>query len=754
MHRNSAAVGQEFELPGYRGFRPSERAAVATWLESLFAGLDGVYVLDLLTKWLRSYLPALPVDDAQLAEDLTLRGIAVEGIFPAECGGSRFEMDITTNRVDAMNHYGVAREAATIYDLPLAKLEDGLAAPVVETVSGPGFPVRIEAADLCGRFTARVVRGVTVKPATGLIAEYFGSLGQKGISGPVDATNFGWLAMGQPTHVFDLDALEGGIVVRRARAGERLRLLDGTERTLTADDLVVADERKALGLAGVMGGWDSRVTEATKNILVEAAWFDPAAIRASSRRHGLHTDASHRYERGADFNAAPLASHLVTRLVVEQAGGEVTGPMVEVAIPELAAKTAERPRIALRVNEVQRLLGTTLQDGVLETGERTSGLDEAVVAQFLTALGCLLAPTGGDPGEYGVQLPSWRLDLEREIDLIEEVARVYGYNRFADTLPGWSGAVVDQPGRAAEAAIRSTLRGLGYTEAISSTFASAAESASFGEAAAGAVAIGNPLSEEAGMLRPSLLPGMAGMLARNLARDAGAVRLFEMGTVFTGSSAAVHERVGLVLGATGGADAGSLHTSADALLFEVKGAVEALLARFAGQVRFAADGLPAWVEPGRGARVLLDRQPVGVFGELSAAETGTRKLRQTCALAEIDAARLLETPLRQPALRELSRFQAVVRDLSFIFPNAVTWGSMEAAVRGLGIGELQRAEPLEIFRDPKGKAIAHGSYSLLMHFVFQSNERTLTEEELTGWSERIVKTLTALGGVQRAPESA
>ncbi|MEO6924953.1 MAG: phenylalanine--tRNA ligase beta subunit-related protein, partial [Bryocella sp.] len=213
--------------------------------------------MNILTKWLRALLPDLPVDDRQLAEDLTLRGVAVEGEFDAACGRRLFEMDITTNRVDAMNHYGVAREAAAIYELTLAPLAETICAPVQATVAGEGFPVRIEAKDLCGRFTARIVRGVTVKPSTGLIAEYFGALGQKPISGPVDVTNFGWLAMGQPTHVFDLDKLEGGIVVRRAKVGEKLMLLDGTERTLTADDLVVADEKKALALAGVMGGWNS-----------------------------------------------------------------------------------------------------------------------------------------------------------------------------------------------------------------------------------------------------------------------------------------------------------------------------------------------------------------------------------------------------------------------------------------------------------------------------------------------------------------
>jgi len=384
--------------------------------------------VNILTKWLRSYLPDLAVDDRQLAEDLTLRGIAVEGEFDAACGGRLYEMDITTNRVDAMNHYGVAREVAAIYNVALKPLRAGAA--VVETAQGAGFPVRIEARDLCGRFTARVIRGVTVGSSSGVIAEYFSALGQKMISAPVDVTNFGWMAMGQPTHVFDLDKIAGGIVVRRAHAGEKLRLLDGSEKLLVADDLVVADEEKALGLAGVMGGWDSRVTEETKNILVEAAWFDPAAVRASSRRHGLHTDASHRFERGADFDAAPVANNLVSRMIAEQSGGEVVGPLVDVVVPAIVAKTAEREAISLTVSEVSRHLGATA-DGL--------GVGEDVIAQYLSALGCGLTQTAA--GEYAVKLPSWRLDLEREIDLIEEVARVYGYNRFADTLPSFAGAV-------------------------------------------------------------------------------------------------------------------------------------------------------------------------------------------------------------------------------------------------------------------------------------------------------------------------
>ena len=706
--------------------------------------------MDILTSWLRSYLPALDVSDAQLAEDLTLRGIAVEGIFAVEggVGGSRFEMDITTNRVDAMNHYGVAREAAAIYNVALKPLTE--AAPVEpgsespdpghpELWSSEGFPVRIEAGDLCGRFTARVIRGVTVGPSSGLIAEYFAALGQKQISAPVDVTNFGWMAMGQPTHVFDLDKIVGGIVVRHARGGEKLQLLDGTEKTLVAEDLVVADEEKALGLAGVMGGWDSRVTEETKNILVEAAWFDQAAIRASSRRHGLHTDASHRFERGADFNAAPVANNLVTRMVVEQSGGEVVGPLVDVVVAAIAAKTSERAAIVLKVSEVRRHLGATAD---------RLGVGEDVVAQYLSALGCGLTQTG--PGEYAVKLPSWRLDLEREIDLIEEVARVYGYNRFADTLPSFAGAVVELPHVEQERVIRETLRALGFTEAVSSTFVSAEEAEEFG---GGGVAIGNPLSAEAGMLRPSLAPGMATMLALNLHRDVNSVRLFEMGTVFGGSAVEVKERVGLALGATGAAAATALYKAEDALFYEVKGAVEALLAKFVGDVKFETGGLPAWIAAGRGARVLLAGAPVGVFGELSAAELQVRKLRQPCVIASLDGQRLFETALRQPVSRELSRFQAVERDFSFVFPDAVTWAAIDRDLRFLvamsPMEELRSVRPVEIFRDPNGKVIPAGTYSLLLRVAFQSNERTLTEDEITRWSDGVVVQLKGLGGTQR-----
>jgi phenylalanyl-tRNA synthetase beta chain len=706
--------------------------------------------MKILTSWLRHYLPTLSVTDRQLADDLTLRGIAVEGVHELGPGnGHLFEMDITTNRVDAMNHYGIAREAATIYDLPLAPLDTRT--PIGTLVDEP-FPVRIapDAKGLCGRFTAQVLRGVTIATSTGQIAEYFALLGQKQISNAVDASNFVLLGMGHPTHAFDLDKIEGGIIVRLAHKGEKLKLLDGTDRVLEADDLVVADDRKALGLAGVMGGWDSMITPETKNILVEAAWFDQASVRRSARRHGLHTDASHRFERGADFNAAPAANALVTRLILQN-GGKPEGELIDVVDPEVAVRTAARPSIALSVKEVQRHLGTTLDP---------EGITKEIVAQYLTSLGCELLLHGLDV--YAVKLPSWRLDLEREIDLIEEVARVYGYNRFANTLP-MPGIVIAHPTAAKEVAVRTRLLALGFSESISSTFAGQADSDLFyttQQEGHRIVPMENPLSEEASLLRPSLVPGMVAMLAHNLNRDVKEVRLFEQGQTFTGTPPAdgswisdVHESAQLSLGLTGNHIATPLHAPADAPFFELKGAIESVLSLFtpaggASSLTFTAEA-PKWLQPGRSATALLNSQPIAHFGELVHTQRDARKLRQAVYLAQLDLAKLYELPLKKVTAHDLSRFQAVERDFSFTFPDTMRWHTISDAIHALAIPELQRLTPTEIFRDPKGRSVPSAHYALLLKCVFQSGDHTLREDELTTWWSTIIATLTGLGGVIR-----
>ena len=703
--------------------------------------------MNILSQWLRTYVPELNASDRQLADDLTLRGIAVEGVHDLGPGnGSLFEMDITTNRVDAMNHYGIAREAATIYDLPLQPLDTSLPA----AQPGPAFPVEIQTPDLCGRFTARVLRGVTIAPSTGQIAEKFSRLGLKTISNAVDASNCVLHGMGHPTHAFDLDKIEGGIIVRVARRGERLKLLDGSERTLEPDDLVIADHVKALSLAGVMGGWDSMITPDTKNILVEAAWFDPVTIRRSSRRHLLHTDASHRFERGADFNAAPIANALVSKRILES-GGQIEGELTDIVIPQQRARTVDRSPISMSIGEVQRHLGRTVEDT-----PSASALTAERVQRYLTSLGCQLSVTA--PDTFSVKLPSWRLDLEREIDLIEEVARVYGYNRFADTLPT-ALPIQAHPLAAKEAAVRSRLLALGYSEAISSSFAAAAEATSVGPQR-GSIALENPLSEEAGILRPSLLPGMLGMIAHNLNRDVRDVRLFEKGTVFTGCTAHVQEFQSLAIGVTGAARATGLHSAKDAGIFELKGAIESLLSLFAGspddlassaaQAVTYSSTTPAWIEHGRGAVASLNGREIAWFGELATAERDARKLRQAVYVAEIDVQALYALPLRRPTAREISRYQAVERDFSFTFADSVHWDVIDRAVRSLDIPELTRLAPVEIFRDAKGATVPAGHYALLLRCVFQSSDRTLREDELSRWSSQIIDTLKKLGGILRA----
>jgi phenylalanyl-tRNA synthetase beta chain len=652
-----------------------------------------------------------------------------------------------------MNHYGVAREAAAIYGLTLAELD--VALPKARAAAKE-FSVRIEAEDACGRFTARVLRDVTMGESRDWfhgaeVFSYFSLLEQKCISNAVDATNFAWIAMGQPTHVFDLDKIEGGIVVRRAKKGERLKTLDGVERVLDAEDLVVADHKKALGLAGVMGGWETMITAATKNVLVEAAWFDPMAVRRTARQHGLHTDASHRFERGADFDAAPVASALVSRILLAN-GGWLEGELVDVRVPAMEARTARRKPVELALSEVRRILGATVD---------AEGITAATVEGVLKALGCGLASqqvsesaSQRDNAAWLVTLPSWRLDLEREIDLIEEVARVYGYNRFANTLPAFGEGVRALPWAEAESSIRRALLAAGFHEAIASTFCSPAEAALTEPQPGLSVPLGNPLSAEAGVLRPSLVPGMLAMIAGNLNRDVSDVRLFELGTVFSGSTEKVEERPSLSFGAVGSLpEQGALHATRAIEFYDVKGMVEQVLSRFQARAvdfdRFEAEaGLtPEWLHPYRAARVVVDGVTVGWFGQVHPRVAAERKLKEPVLVGEIYLDRLYKLPLREPIAKEISRFQPVRRDFSLVLEESITWEKIDQAVAGLRIPELVEWRAREVFRDAK---LGKGEYALLLGATFQAADRTLREEELQEFQARVVEAVGKVGARLRS----
>ena len=745
--------------------------------------------MKILTNWLRHYLPTLPVTDRQLADDLTLRGIAVEGVHAlGPNNGHLFEMDITTNRVDAMNHYGIAREAATIYNLPLVSLgKDASSRPepkaewrdprissvAPQTSAAPTFPIPIEAKALCGRFTAQVLRNVTIAPSTGQIAEYFTLLDQKQISNAVDASNFVLLGMGHPTHAFDLDKLEGGIIVRLAHKGEKLKLLDGTDRTLEPDDLVVADEKKALALAGVMGGWDSMITPETKNILVEAAWFDPAAVRRSSRRHGLHTDASHRFERGADFNAAPIANALVSKLILQARRPRRRRPHRR-PHPRDRRPHRHRPPINLSVQQVQRHLGTTLDARRHHLRDRPPIPHRARLHPHPKDRRHLLRPTPllasrprARDRPHRRDRPRLRLQPLRQHPPHRDIpsSPTPPPPKKPPSAPASSPSATANPSPAPSPPADADLFHEPHKPGGPSSRSLAGwvierqrDHLPRTRQETTPVPMENPLSEEASLLRPSLIPGMLTMLAHNLNRDVKDVRLFEQGQIFTGTIPAdgtLHRRSPRVPATLPRPHRRHhrnppLHRQ-DAPFFELKGAIESLLSLFTppggpAALTFTAEA-PAWLQPGRSATALLNNQPIAHFGELATPQLEARKLRQPVYLAQLDLARLYDLPLKRVTAHDLSRFQAVERDFSFIFPDSLQWHTIAAAIHALAIPELQSLNPIEVWRDQKKYP---GVYSLLLRTVFQSHDRTLRDEELTHWSTQIIEALTQLGGTLRA----
>jgi phenylalanyl-tRNA synthetase beta chain len=698
--------------------------------------------------WLREFVD-IAVDERQMADDLTLAGIAVESVCQFE-GQTLFEMEIGTNRPDAMCHYGVARECSAIYDIPLKPIAPKLPAP--KPAAKP-FPIEIVDSAGCGRYSARVLRNVKIGPSPAWILDRLRIDEHGGVSNAVDASNYTLMEMGHPTHAFDLDKLEGGkIIVRRARQGETLKTLDGIERKLDSEDLIIADAVKPVGLAGVMGGFDSAISSGTRNILIESAWFDPVSVRKTARRLGMHTDASHIFERGADWGATALACNRVAELVLRTAGGELEGELVD-----CVARRIPRHSLLLRCERVLQLLGQEIPDQ--EIVRILSRLGFSVAAHSSEKLKEMIARATDAPLEFRekmlanvgksawvVDLPSWRLDIEREIDLVEEIARIYGYNKFANTLPAFCGSVVEQPHAAQEAKVRSTLLALGYNEAISSSFISSADANAFSPSVP--VPLANPLSEEQSVMRTSLSSGMLRMLAWNLNRGAANVRLFEMGNVFSApAEEEARERKMVCLGATGNAIQADAHGLTRPYgFFDLKGDIETLLHAF--EIR-NLEFQPAehYHHPGRSACAVADGGRVAWFGQVHPGVTEVFKIKQDVYLAEIDLAQLLQIPLRGFRYEPLSRFPAVDRDFSFLFSDFVTFAQIAASVQALNIAELQSFQPAEIFR---GGAVSQGKYSVLLRTRFQSSERTLRDDEVAQWSAQIIQALEALGGNLRA----
>jgi len=576
---------------------------------------------------------------------------------------------------------------------------------------------------------------ITASPAH--IASRLALVDQRSINNAADASNYTLWEMGHPTHAFDLDLLQGGkIIVRRARDGETLKTLDGLERKLSSDDLIIADSNRPVALAGVMGGFDTMITDKTKNILIESAWFDPVAVRKTAKHHSLHTDASHRFERGADYGATSLACALVADRIIESGGGQLEGTQIDAISREI-----DQAAIVLRISQVHRVLGSKL-----ETHQ---------VLAILKRLGFELVPEPGSQPEFSVRIPSWRLDIEREIDLIEEIARLHGYNNFPNTLPAFSGAVIDNPEKAKAAKARSSLLALGYNEAVSLSFISNEDAETFSSSPV--VELANPLSEEASLMRSSLLPGILDMVAFNLNRGTEYVRLFEAGDVYEAADAGTAELSRICFAVTTSTlkhdvpqgsvlDKSKSDSGLDLFRF-FKGDVEAVLNAFEHTTLHFDDKTAEYYQPGRSARVSINGTAIAQFGILHPEVATKRKLRQEVWIAEISAEELYKQSLRTVRYEPLPKYPGVERDFSFVFADRVTFGQIERAVQSVGITELRSFEPVEIFR---GGSVPSGNYSILLRAKFQSHDRTLREDDVSEWVGKIVATLHQLGGTQRA----
>jgi len=669
-------------------------------------------------NWLKEFVD-VTADPRELRRDLTTIGLNTESY--VQVGNDWvFDVEVTTNRPDCLSHYGVAREVAALYRLPLERL----VFPVKESVAPAQGEISIEIAapDLCARYCGRVIANVQVKPSPEWLRKRLEAVGQRPINNVADATNYVLLELGHPLHAFDLARVrQRKIVVRRAKAGEYLKTLDGVARTLSPDDLVIADAQRALALAGVMGGEDSEISTSTQKVLLESAWFEPTSIRRTAKSHAMHTEASHRFERGADIQMAAVAIDRAAALIVQLAGGEVLRGVVDVyPRPQL------REDIVLRRSQIYRVLGAEVPREEVE--------------RILRALGFQLDRRGLDA--WRVSPPSFRLDVIREVDLVEEIARHFGYDRLPARLRTAPPRIEKDVVREKEYALSARLVALGYREIIPSSMVDPQENARFADRPP--LLLANPLSQEASALRSSTIPSMLRALGWNLDRGQNDLRLFEFGRTYSpGSNGLAEERRVLTLGLTGFRRASSVHDPPRGLdMFDLKGDLETLfeIAELPN-LAFAPEGC-RYYEPGQSGRFVAGGKPLATFGQLSRAIARDYKLRQAVWLAEVDLDALLAAPPRAFTFRAYSRFPAVERDFSLLVPEAKKYGEIEQAVRGLGLAELRDLRPVDFFR---GGGIAAGHYSLLLRVTFQSAERTLTSEEVGAMSQQIVGALAPLG---------
>ena len=634
------------------------------------------------------------------------------------------EIKLTPNRADCFSVRGIAHDVAAALDSAVAPLE----VPVIAAASERELAVELHAGADAPRYCGRVVEGVDATARTPVwMAERLRRSGVRPLSLLVDITQYVMLELGQPMHAFDLDTLAGPIGVRHARAGERLVLLDGREVELDEYFLAITDADRPVALAGVMGGLDTRVTDATTHVFLEAAHFAPAAIMGRGRRLGLHTDAGHRFERGVDPQLPRTAIELATRLVLELAGG-TPGPVTEAVLQQHLPQPAA---IALRRARIARVLGIEIAD--------------AQVERILRALGMQVSASGEG---WQVLAPGSRFDIAIEEDLIEELARIHGYDRIPATVPGGPARIVaPSETRVGEADLRRHLVARDYLEAVCFSFVDA-DVLGHWQAGTGSVPLANPLSAELAVMRPRLLPGLVAALARNVARQAGRVRLFELGRVFAAPDEAQRapggpmpapletRRVAAV--ACGPATTEQWGVPSRKVDFhDLKGDLESLAAAAGATLVFRPSAEP-FGHPGRSTEVYrtdLEAGEVhlGWIGQLHPRLARALDLDVEVVAFELDLEALEHRAL--PRATELSRYPAVRRDLAFVVAEQVPWSALAASVRAAA-GPVLR--DLLLFDRYQGAGIESGCKSLAMGLILQDNTRTLTDQDADAVVERVV----------------
>ena len=694
--------------------------------------------------WLKEFVDVTE-RATELRTRLSLAGIAIDSV-EESAAGPVLDAEITANRPDCLGHYGMAREVAAIYRRPVKPLRPKLKEAAEK--ASDATRVEIESPDLCGRYTARIVRGVKIQPSPEWLRQRLEAIGQNSINNVVDVTNYVMFELGQPLHAFDLDKLdEKRIVVRRALPGEKMRTLDGVERALGKDMCVIADASHAVAIGGVMGGAESEIGFASSNLLIESAWFDPISVRRTSKALGLRTEASYRFERGCDPEMAEMASRRAADLIQQLAGGDVLAGVVDVYPRLEPALTIELSR-----KELLRVMGADVPDGDIE--------------EILGALGFHPVRKDANRGSAGSILavwecrqPSWRRDVTRGIDLIEEVARHYGYDKFPPRLPPAKQPAKPRPHAGAQERLRERLIALGYQEIVAIPLVDARRDEIFRAEGVAPAVIGNPLAEDASVMRSSGIVSMVDALEWNLNHGQRNLRLFEIGKAYAMHNGEPVETPVLTLGATGLAREKTIYEATREFSFaDLKGDLDSVGLLAGGNWAWNRPAM-SWLNPARAGEIsvldpvtqALSSPPIGVAGQLARKIADQLKLRQEIFLAELKLEPLLDLIEAAGVTRRfepLPRFPAVERDFSLVLADGVAFAQVVDAIRALEIPELRRVEAADLFR---GGQVPAGKFSLMVRVTFQSAEATLTDAQIADYSSRIVTALERqLGATLRA----